>query len=336
MEAVTAMLPGSMVDSFGRRIDYVRISVTDRCNLRCRYCMAEHMQFLPKRDILTLEEIVELGDIFISRGVRRIRLTGGEPLVRRGVGELFRTLGSRIGNGLEEVTLTTNGLLLGQFAALLADSGVRRVNVSLDSRRLDRFAHITRGGELGKVLAGIAAARDAGLKVKINMVALAGLNDDEFEDMLLWCDSEGLDLTLIETMPLGEVEEDRTCHYLPLDEVRRRLEQHFTLNPSFGRTGGPARDYEVAGLQARLGMITPRSNNFCAGCNRIRVAATGTVYGCLGHDQKVELRDALRSGGAGEVDRLLDRLLAGKPRGHDFRIAATQPAVARHMSVTGG
>jgi cyclic pyranopterin phosphate synthase len=336
MDAVAALKPRLMVDSFGRKIDYVRISVTDRCNLRCRYCMAEHMQFLPKRDILTLEEILELSDIFIGRGVRRIRLTGGEPLVRRGVGELFRALGSRIGDGLEELTLTTNGVLLAQFAGRLADSGMRRVNVSLDSRRPERFSHITRGGDLRSVLRGIAAARDAGLKVKINMVALAGLNDDEFDDMLLWCDGEGLDLTLIETMPLGEVEEDRTCHYLPLDAVREQLEQRFTLTPSLGRTGGPARYYEVARLKARLGMITPLSGNFCAGCNRIRVAATGTVYGCLGHDQKVELRDALRSGGPAEVDALLDKLLAGKPKGHDFHIAAAQPAVARHMSVTGG
>lgn len=336
MDAMAAVKPRSMVDSFGRKIDYVRISVTDRCNLRCRYCMAEHMQFLPKRDILTLEEIVALGDIFIARGVRRIRLTGGEPLVRRGVDQLIQALGKRIGNGLEELTLTTNGVLLARFAGSLVASGVRRVNVSLDSRRPERFSHITRGGDLGGVLRGITAARDAGLKVKINMVALAGLNEDEFEDMLLWCDGEGLDLTLIETMPLGEVEEDRTCHYLPLDTVRRRLEQHFTLTPSFGRTGGPARYFEVGKLKTRLGMITPLTGNFCSGCNRIRVAATGTVYGCLGHDQKVELRDALRSGGSAEVDALLDKLLAGKPRGHDFQIAAAQPAVARHMSVTGG
>ncbi len=336
MSAVTAVKPGAMVDGFGRTISYVRISVTDRCNLRCRYCMAEHMQFLPRRDLLTLEEIVELADIFIARGVRRIRLTGGEPLVRRGIDGLFEAFGRRIGSDLEEVTLTTNGVLLDRYADLLADSGVRRVNVSLDSLRPERFAHITRGGELGRVLAGIAAAHAAGLKVKINMVALAGLNDDEFEDMLLWCDGEGLDLTLIETMPLGEVEEDRTCHYLPLDAVRRRLEHRFTLIPTLSRTGGPARYYEVAGHSSRLGMITPLSANFCAGCNRIRVAATGTVYGCLGHDQKVELRDALRSGGGQAVDRLLDALLAGKPKGHDFRIAAARPAVARHMSVTGG
>jgi cyclic pyranopterin phosphate synthase len=325
-----------MVDSFGRRIDYVRISVTDRCNLRCRYCMAEHMQFLPKSDILALEEIVALADIFVRRGVRRIRLTGGEPLVRRGVGELFRMLGQRLGDGLEELTLTTNGTQLAQFAPLLAESGVRRVNVSLDSRRPERFAHVTRGGRLTEVLSGIAAAQEAGLKVKINMVALAGINDDEIEDMLLWCDHEGLDLTLIETMPLGEVEEDRTCHYLPLDTVRRQLDERFGLTPSLSRTGGPARYYEVSGIKARLGMITPLSSNFCAGCNRIRVAATGTVYGCLGHDQKVELRDALRSGGPAEVDLLLDRLLAGKPKGHDFHIEGGKPAVERHMSVTGG
>jgi cyclic pyranopterin phosphate synthase len=336
MDAVVAVKSRTLVDSFGRKIDYVRISVTDRCNLRCRYCMAEHMQFLPKREILTLEEIVELGDIFISRGVRRIRLTGGEPLVRRGVGDLFRALGNRIGNGLDEVALTTNGVLLAQFAALLADSGVHRVNVSLDSRRPERFSHITRGGDLGTVLRGIGAARDAGLAVKINMVALAGLNDDEFGDMLLWCDDEGLDLTLIETMPLGEVDEDRTRHYLPLDGVKRRLEEQFNLSPSLRRTGGPARYYDVTGLKVRLGLITPLTGNFCAGCNRIRVAATGTVYGCLGHEQKVELRDALRAGGPAEVDALLDKLLMGKPKGHDFHIAAAEPAVARHMSVTGG
>lgn len=336
MDAAAAVTPVSMVDGFGRRIDYVRISVTDRCNLRCRYCMAEHMQFLPKRDILALEEIVELADIFIARGVRRIRLTGGEPLVRRGVGDLFRALGTRVGGGLDEVTLTTNGVMLAQFAQLLASAGVRRVNVSLDSRRPERFSHITRGGDLGSVIRGIAAARDAGLRIKINMVALAGLNDDEFEDMLLWCDGEGLDLTLIETMPLGDVEEDRTCHYLPLDAVRWQLGKRFTLSPSLSRTGGPARYYEVSGLKVRLGMITPLSGNFCAGCNRIRVAATGTVYGCLGHDQKVELREALRSGGRESVDQLLDGLLAGKPKGHDFHIEAARPAVQRHMSVTGG
>ena len=325
-----------LVDSFGRRISYVRLSVTDRCDLRCRYCMAERMQFLPRRDILTLEEAARLADIFIGRGVRRIRLTGGEPLVRRGILDLAGWIGSRIGHGLDELTLTTNGTRLEQFAPGLRATGVRRVNVSLDSRRPERFAHITRGGDLERVLRGIGAARKAGLAVKINMVALAGLNEDEIEDMLLWCAGEGLDLTLIETMPLGEVEEDRTRHYLPLDRVKRKLEERFVLTPSPRRTGGPARYYEAGGLGIRLGLITPLTNNFCEGCNRIRVAATGTVYGCLGHDQKVELRQALREGGADAVDALLDRLLAGKPHRHDFRIAAPEPAVARHMSMTGG
>jgi cyclic pyranopterin phosphate synthase len=325
-----------LIDGFGRRIDYVRLSVTDRCDLRCRYCMAPHMRFLPKRDILSLEEAAQLSEILIARGVRRIRLTGGEPLVRRGIIELAEWIGRRIGNGLDELTVTTNGTRLAGFAEPLFAAGVRRINVSLDSRRPDRFAHVTRGGDLTRVLAGIAAARAAGLEVKINMVALAGLNEDEIEEMLLWCAAEGHDLTLIETMPLGEVEEDRTLHYLPLDGVRARLEERFELVPSLRRTGGPARYYELPGLGIRLGLITPLTANFCAGCNRIRVAATGTVYGCLGRDQKVELRDALREGGPEAVDRLLDTLIAGKPAGHDFRIAKATPAVARHMNVTGG
>ena len=327
---------GEMIDSFGRRITYVRLSVTDRCDLRCRYCMAEQMVFLPKRDILSIEELVQLSDIFIARGVNRIRLTGGEPLVRRGIMELVRQLGRRIGQGLDEVTLTTNGTQLEKTAGALHAAGVRRVNVSLDTRDPERFRFITRRGDLDQVLRGIAAARDAGLQVKINMVGLKGLNEDEIADMLLWCDAEGHDLTLIETMPLGEVEEDRTDYYLPLDAVRRRLEERFRLVPSFRRTGGPARYFEVEGLRAKLGLITPLTGNFCDGCNRIRVAATGTVYGCLGHDQKVELRDILRAGGADAVSSALDRLLAGKPKGHDFRIAAAAPAVQRHMSVTGG
>jgi len=325
-----------MIDSYGRRISYVRLSVTDRCDLRCRYCMAEKMVFLPRKDVLSLEEIVELSDIFITRGVRRIRLTGGEPLVRKGFGELVMELGRRIGNGLDELTLTTNGTQLTRFAGTLRDAGIRRVNVSLDSRDPGRFRHITRRGDLGHVLAGIEAAAEAGLKVKINMVALRGINEDEIGAMLSWCGERRHDLTLIETMPLGDVEEDRTDRYLPLSEVKRQLEREFALIPSLARTGGPARYWEVEELGIRLGLITPLTNNFCDGCNRIRVAATGTVYGCLGHDQKVELRDLLRTGGRAAVDSALDELLAGKPRGHQFRIDAGQPAVARHMSVTGG
>ena len=329
-------LSDPMIDSFGRRITYVRMSVTDRCDLRCRYCMAEKMTFAPGKDVLTLEEIVELADLFIARGIMRIRLTGGEPLVRKGIGELVPELGKRIGRGLDELTLTTNGTQLERHAGMLADAGVRRLNVSLDSRDPDRFRHITRRGDLAQVLDGIEAAASAGLRIKINMVALRGLNEDEIEPMLRWCASQGHDLTLIETMPLGEVEADRTEHYLPLSDVRARIERKFRLTPSLARTGGPARYYDVEGLGVRLGFITPLTHNFCEGCNRIRVAATGTVYGCLGHDQKVELRDLLRTGGAKAVARALDQLLEGKPERHHFRIGDAGPAVARHMSVTGG
>lgn len=329
-----ALADRSMVDSFGRRISYVRLSVTDRCDLRCRYCMAEEMQFLPKRDLLTFEEIATLADIFIARGVNRIRLTGGEPLVRQGIDDLAHMLGARIGHGLDELTMTTNGTRLSGYATQLREAGIRRVNVSLDSRDPERFRHITRHGDLDQVLAGIEAAADAGLRIKINMVALKGVNEDEIESMLLWCAGRGFDLTLIETMPLGAVEQDRSRHYLPLSEVKRRLEALHDLIPSAQRSGGPARYYEVAGI--RLGLITPLSGNFCAGCNRIRVTATGTVYGCLGHDQRIELRDLLREGGSEAVGTALERLIAGKPKGHDFAIHAPEPAVRRHMSVTGG
>jgi cyclic pyranopterin phosphate synthase len=330
------ILSKPMIDGFGRRITYVRMSVTDRCDLRCRYCMAEKMTFLPRRDVLSLEEIVDLADVFIARGVKRIRLTGGEPLVRRGIDFVVPELGKRIGNGLDELTMTTNGTQLARHAQMLFDAGVRRVNVSLDSRDPERFRHITRRGDLGQVLAGIDAAVAVGLRIKINMVALRGHNEDEIAPMLRWCGERSFDLTLIETMPLGEVEEDRTKHYLPLSEVRETLEREFRLIPSLARTGGPARYYEVDSLNVRLGMITPLTHNFCEGCNRFRVAATGTVFGCLGHDQRVELRELLRGGGAGAVNEALDRLLAGKPKGHQFRIEAARPAVDRHMSVTGG
>jgi cyclic pyranopterin phosphate synthase len=324
----------TLVDGFGRRISYVRLSVTDRCDLRCRYCMAERMEFLPKHDVLSLEELVALADILIARGVTRIRLTGGEPLVRKGVEHLVRELGKRVGRGLDELTMTTNGTQLERFAPMLFDAGIRRINVSLDSRDPERFRHITRHGELAQVFGGIHAAVAAGLRIKINMVALRGLNEDEVVPMVRWCAAHGHDLTLIETMPLGEVEDDRTQHYLPLSDVKARIESEYRLIPSLTRTGGPARYYEVKGLGIRLGLITPLSQNFCDSCNRIRVAATGTVYGCLGHDQKVELRELLRSGGADAVNAALDKLLAGKPRRHQFEIG--EPAVARHMNVTGG
>ncbi len=325
-----------MVDGFGRRIEYVRLSVTDRCDLRCRYCMSETMQFVPNSDLLSFAELEQLTDALIERGVRRVRLTGGEPLVRRGIEQLIFALGSRVGSGLDELTMTTNGTQLRRFASHMHASGVRRINVSLDTLDADRFRHITRRGDLAQVLDGIAVAKAAGLAIKINTVALAGQNEDEIVRMLEWCAGEGFDLTLIETMPLGDVEGDRTDRFLPLDVIKRRLKERFTLVPSLYRTGGPARYYQVEGTGIRLGLISPLTRNFCSGCNRIRVTATGTVYGCLGHDQHVDLRGALRTGGRAELDALLDEVIAGKPLGHDFNLARTAPAVARHMSVTGG
>ena len=325
-----------LIDGHGRRIDYVRLSVTDRCNLRCSYCMAEHMIFEPRRDLLTLDEISELARHLVGRGVKRIRLTGGEPLVRRGIGELVEALGALRSDGLAELTMTTNGTALPNYARQIAAAGMRRINVSLDTLDAGKFAAITRGGDLGQVLAGIAAAREAGIAVKINMVALRDVNDGEFAAMLAWCGARGCDLSLIETMPLGEVSGSRADTYLPLAAARAALEERYTLIPSTHRTAGPSRYCDVVETGTRVGFITPLSANFCASCNRIRVSATGAVYGCLGHDQKVELRDIMRSGQSSALDQALDRLLLGKPARHDFDIARSEPAVARHMSVTGG
>ena len=325
-----------MRDAHGRQIDYIRLSVTDRCNLRCTYCMAEEMEFLPRRDLLTFEEIETLARHLVVRGVRRIRLTGGEPLVRKGVLELVQRLARLRTHGLDELTLTTNGTRLPEMAQDLFDAGVRRINISLDTLRRDRFAELTRRDEFERVVSGIDAARDAGLAVRINAVAMRGTNDDEMRDLLAWCGARGLNLALIEAMPLGEVSVDRPAAHLPLDAVREELERHFTLVPSLHRTGGPARYFDVAETGTRIGLITPLSNNFCAGCNRIRISATGTVYGCLGHDQKVELRDIVRAGGEAALDEALERLLAGKPLRHAFDAAQSEPALARHMSVTGG
>lgn len=324
-----------LIDTYGRRISYVRLSVTDRCDLRCRYCMAEKMEFLPRAELLTLEELVRLADAFIARGVTRIRLTGGEPLVRRGIEQLVGWLGERLGNGLEELTLTTNATQLARFAADLHAVGVRRVNVSLDSLDADRFRHITRRGDLAQVLGGIAAARAAGLDIKINMVALKGLNEDEIAPMARWCAAEGHDLTLIETMPLGMVDEDRTDRFLPLTAVHERLSERFTLRPLDFSTGGPARYAMVEELGVKLGMISPLTQNFCDGCNRIRLAASGKLYMCLGHEDRVDLKRALAED---RLDAAIDEALAHKPARHDFRIETpgAAPAVFRHMSVTGG
>jgi cyclic pyranopterin phosphate synthase len=333
-EALPAPVP--LIDGFGRAITYLRISVTDRCDLRCRYCMAEEMHFLPANRLMAIEEIATIADVFIARGVRRIRLTGGEPLVRRGVTDLACRIGQRLGNGLDELTLTTNGTRLAAEAEALTAAGVRRINVSLDSREPSRFRHITRTGDVAKVLAGIATAKAAGLHVKINMVALKGLNEDEIEPMLRWCAAEGHDLTLIETMPLGAVEEDRTDRYLPLDGVKRMLERIYTLVPLPERTGGPARYFRVAELDAKIGFITPLTDNFCAGCNRVRLTAEGQLYLCLGREDRIDLRAALREGGHIALDQALDRAMAAKPARHAFAIEAPEPAVARHMNVTGG
>jgi len=328
-----------MIDPFGRTISYLRVSVTDRCDFRCNYCMSEHMSFLPKAELLTLEEIERVCTAFIRKGVERIRITGGEPLVRRNVLGLIEALSSRLGAGLNELTLTTNGSQLARFAAALHAAGMRRINVSLDTRDPAKFRSITRWGELSKVLTGIDAAQAAGLRVKINMVALKGVNEDEVEDMLVWAHGRDMDLTLIETMPMGEIDGDRIAHYLPLSLVRGRLAKRFTLKDLDYRTGGPARYVRVAETGGRLGFITPLTHNFCESCNRVRLTCTGTLYMCLGQSDDADLRAPLRaSTDDGLLDAAIDAAIARKPKGHDFVIDRrhARPALARHMSLTGG
>jgi GTP 3',8-cyclase len=327
-----------LVDRYGRQISYLRISVTDRCDFRCVYCMSERMQFLPKSEVLSFEEIDQIALAFIARGTRKIRLTGGEPLVRRDILELVQRLGSYIGSGLEELTLTTNGSQLRRYAHGLAEAGVRRINVSLDTLDETRFRDITRRGRIADVLDGIDAAADAGLKIKINMVAMRGVNDDEIEPMMAWAHSRGFGLTLIEGMPLGEVGIDRVDSYLPLKELRARLAAKYTLEPNDHRTGGPARYDWVKETNGLIGFITPMSHNFCESCNRVRLTATGQLYMCLGQEDMVDLRDVLRSEGPTALDAALDRAMQLKPKGHDFVLDRTHtgPALSRHMSVTGG
>jgi cyclic pyranopterin phosphate synthase len=328
-----------LVDQFRRRISYLRLSVTDRCDLRCAYCMPERQTFLPRSEVLSLEELHQLALGFIARGVTKIRLTGGEPLVRRDMIELVRALGRQIGDGLEELTLTTNGTQLATFADDLAAAGVKRINVSLDTLDRAGFAALARRDSLPQVLEGLEAAKAAGLKVKINTVALKGVNEAELPDLIAWAHGQKFDLTLIEVMPLGEVETDRFDHYLPLDAVRSALEQRFTLSPSAHRSGGPARYFDIAETGGRLGLITPLTNNFCEGCNRVRVTATGQLYACLGGTEQVDLRAALRGANPDtEFSAALDRAMAIKPERHHFAIreAGAAPALARHMSLTGG
>lgn len=327
-----------LVDQFQRRITYLRLSVTDRCDLRCAYCMPRDMTFLPRREVLSLEELHRLALSFIDRGVSRIRLTGGEPLVRRDVMELVHALGRRIGDGLDELTLTTNGTQLAQYADDLAAAGIRRINVSLDTLDRTTFAELTGSDRLPQVLEGIAAARAAGMAVKLNVVALAGVNDRDLPEIIAWAHGQGHEVTLIEVMPLGEIAEDRSDQFLSLADVRARLEECWTLTSSRHRTGGPARYFDIAETGGRLGLITPLTGNFCDGCNRVRVTATGQMYPCLGGGERIDLRAALRSD---EPDRELadamEQAMAIKPLRHAFAIErGAAPAQPRHMSVTGG
>jgi cyclic pyranopterin phosphate synthase len=330
-----------VIDPFGRHISYLRVSVTDRCDFRCVYCMAEDMTFLPKADILSLEELDRLCSAFIRKGVKKLRLTGGEPLVRRNIMSLVRSLGRHLDSGaLDELTLTTNGSQLARYADELRAAGVKRINVSLDTLDPEKFTAITRWGKLDQVLGGIDAAKRAGLAVKINAVALKGVNDNEFDRLIEWCGGQGCDLTLIEVMPMGDIGgENRIDQYLPLSVARGQLQRHWTLDETDYRTGGPARYYTVRETGRRIGFITPMTHNFCEGCNRVRLTCTGTLFMCLGQHDSADLRAPLR---AAESDTLLDaaidEAIARKPKGHDFIIDRrhAKPAVSRHMSVTGG
>jgi cyclic pyranopterin phosphate synthase len=344
MDAINNTIPGMMgsglVDPFGRSITYLRVSVTDRCDFRCVYCMAENMTFLPKADVLTLEELDRLCSAFVARGVRKLRLTGGEPLVRRGIMTLVSSLSRHLSAGaLDELTLTTNGSQLKKYAAELAAHGVRRINVSLDTLDPDKFRAITRWGDLSLVRAGIDAARAVGLAVKINAVALKGVNEDEIPTLLEWSHGSGMDLTIIEVMPLGDIGEGRIDQYLPLSIVRARLAERFTLEDIDYRTGGPARYVRVAETGGRLGFITPLTHNFCESCNRVRVTCTGTLFMCLGQDDAADLRRPVRASTSNDLlNAAIDEAISRKPKGHDFVIDRRhkRPALARHMSMTGG
>ncbi|MBB3933369.1 cyclic pyranopterin phosphate synthase [Kaistia hirudinis] len=328
----------ALTDGFGRRITYLRLSVTDRCDLRCVYCMSEDMTFVPRRDLLSLEELDRLAAAFVARGVTKIRITGGEPLVRKGIMTLFGSLSRHLADGrLQELTLTTNGTLLATHAEALAASGVRRVNVSLDTLDPSRFRTITRRGTLGVVMDGLRAAREAGLRVKLNTVALKGITETEIHDLIAFAHGNDMDLTLIETMPLGDVGADRTDQYLPLTTLRRIIESRWTLADTAERSGGPARYARIRETGGRIGFITPMSHSFCESCNRVRVSATGTLYTCLGREDRTDLRAALRGSEADEaLHAAIDGAIRTKPRGHDFRIERGRPALARHMSALGG
>lgn len=328
-----------LIDPFGRQVTYMRVSVTDRCDFRCVYCMSEHMTFLPKKEVLSLEELETVCTTFVRRGVKKLRLTGGEPLVRRGLMDLIKSLSRHLETGaLEELTLTTNGSQLWRMADDLYNAGIRRVNVSLDTLDPEKFATVTRWGKLDRVLEGLDAADKAGLRIKINAVALKNFNEDEIEPLIRWAHGRGYDLTLIETMPLGEIDGDRSEQYLPLSKVRTDLEKTLTLTENPFKTGGPARYTDVKETGGRLGFITPLTHNFCEGCNRVRLTSTGKLYMCLGQDDDADLKRALREGGTKALDAAIVEAISRKPKGHDFEIARAAPnvSVARHMSTTGG
>jgi cyclic pyranopterin phosphate synthase len=332
--------PTPLIDPFARAITYLRVSVTDRCDFRCVYCMSEHMSFLPKAELLTLEELDRLCSAFVAKGVRKLRLTGGEPLVRRDIMNLFSSLSRHLKTGvLDELTLTTNGSQLARYATELRDCGVERINVSLDTLDPDKFRAITRWGDFGKVMAGIDAAQAAGIKVKINAVALKGVNENELADIVTWSHGRGMDLTIIEVMPLGDIDEDRLGQYLPLSIVRAELAKRFTLEDIDYQSGGPARYVRVKETGGRLGFITPMTHNFCESCNRVRVTCTGTLYMCLGQEDAADLRQPLRASEANDaLYAAIDEAISRKPKGHDFIIDRRhkRPALSRHMSVTGG
>jgi cyclic pyranopterin phosphate synthase len=339
-ERAASVPPSRMIDPFGRAISYLRVSVTDRCDFRCIYCMSENMSFLPKQELLTLEELDRLCSAFVAKGVRKLRLTGGEPLVRRGIMTLVASLSRLLATGgLDELTLTTNGSQLVKYAGELAAHGVKRINVSLDTLDPDKFRAITRWGELEKVLEGISAAQAAGLRVKINAVALKGVNEDEVFRLVEWAHGGDMDLTFIEVMPLGDIGEERLAQYLPLSMLRARLAERFSLEDLDYQTGGPARYVRVKETGGRLGFITPLTHNFCESCNRVRITCTGTLYMCLGQNDAADLRTPLRASESNEpLYAALDAAILRKPKGHDFVIDRRhrRPALARHMSVTGG
>ena len=332
-------MSNQLIDPFGREVNYLRVSVTDRCDFRCTYCMSENMTFLPKKDILSLEELETICNVFVKLGTKKIRLTGGEPLVRKGILNLIKNLGKKIGNGLDELTLTTNGSQLQKYAEFLKENGVNRVNVSLDHLDPSKFREITRWGDLDKVLAGIEKAKSVGIKVKINTVALKDFNEKNIIEMIEWCSLNEYDMTLIEVMPMGDIgSENRFNQYLPLSKVKERISKKFNLINIPKKTGGPARYYKIEGKKIDLGFITPLTHNFCESCNRVRLTCTGILYMCLGQDDNVDLKNILRNKGSSFLEDSLFKAISRKPKGHDFNISKSGINISsnRHMSVTGG